>query len=459
MIPFAFLGLDTLSDAGAITDTLELTDLAEYALISYAPGIAPRRASRLANQSRYAEVADRLAVDVLGGTAVSCVQACERLMDRLQQAARWWGGESVEAVQIRMRVQGGTAGDLTAIIYGPSPDQAPAQISPQFDSALDRWIIRDVQLSFVRRGLLRGTTPEIATSTATAQSVTGACTFAEDAALPTPTKVRFVPSGQMGDDPGYIIIAAKDGIQSVNAAAYTGGAGVAKVVDTTTNLSVSGTVVQITAPTAGSFSVPITSVSWKAIALFAMVRVNTAGGEWTITANVRRGGSDGEDVRQVVRYQYDPVASRSSAFPVLLGVLSSDYGFNTFIDISVTGNTGTMDMDTLHMVRVDLPANIVTATFNVPYVGMQRTTTFVAQIDPHDRDRRQPRVDAVDIGTEAFAYAYSYNGDVFITSSGDGLSFLLLEPGFQFKWREGSGTTPYTTTLTATRYPVYLTPQ
>lgn len=453
MIPFAFVGFDTISTANVVTDTLELTDGAEYALKSYAPTIAPRQASRLAGQSRLAEVADSIVVDVLGSTASSCVQAYERLVGRLQQAARWWAGESVEAVRVRMRVQNpikSAVGDLVALIYGPPDGTPPAQTNPVFDHDLQRWVIRGVQLTFTRRGLLTGLTPATATSAATAVKTIGTCTFSASADQPTPTKLTITPSNGITTPPGYMAVAALNGIILENADSYSNNyGGIAKVTDAAANRSVSTQVVRVTAPN-GGISIPIGTILWTHMAVFATVRVNTVGGEWRLTTGAQVGNTNTQE--QAIDVAYD----QGFPQPVLLGIFASPAGFHTFLRIDATGNTGTIDIDALYLVRIDLPAAIFSA--NILTSGLTRTASFPVQIDPRDTTDRQPTVQLI---TAAGAYAdtFDYNGEIFITSEGLGLSFVILDGTTSAAWRAGSVGTPYTDTVVASRAPVYLTPQ
>ena len=453
MIPFAFVGLDTISAANVVTDTLELTDTAEYALVSYAPTIAPRRANRLAGQSRLAEVADSITLDVLGSTVQSCVAAYERLVGRLQQAARWWAGEGVEAVRVRMRVQSpikSTVGDLVALIYGPPDDTPAAQANPLFEADIQRWAIRGVTLTFIRRGLLTGLTPATATSAATPVKTIGTCTFSASADQPTPTKLTITPNNSITVTPGYVLIAAQNGIILENADSYTNNYGsIAKVTDAAANRSVATQVVRVTAPN-GGISIPIGTILWTHMAVFAMVRVNTVGGEWRLTTGAQVGATNTQE--QAVDVAYD----QGFPQPVLLGVFTSPAGFYTFINLDATGNTGTIDIDSLYLVRIDLPAAIFSA--NILSAGLSRSASFVIQIDPRDTTERQPTVQLI---TPAGAYTdtFDYNGEIFVTSEGTGLSFVMLDGTTSAAWRAGSGSTVYTDTVVAARAPVYLTPQ
>lgn len=130
-----------------------------YLLVEYAPTIAPVRRSRLGGSGTYAEVIDTLTLHVTGGTASECVTNLERLIGVLDQAARWARFEPVNPIQIRAQVRQGTAGELAAVILGPESDEPPAEVDPEFDELLGLYIIRNVTLRFIRRGLWNAVPP------------------------------------------------------------------------------------------------------------------------------------------------------------------------------------------------------------------------------------------------------------------------------------------------------------
>lgn len=456
---FSVLALETINTSNAVTGSLMLTGNAEYAVQALDLGITARKRSTLGGASPYVDVPVTMTMHVFGSTAAICAAAMERLVTTIAQARRWVNRESVDGVRLRMRLNGGTA-DYTCMLLGPEDGAPPTtyQIEEVVINGVNLFAVLNVELTFWRRGLLYKTVAETATSAAVAQHVAGTCTFASSAAIPTPTDVVWASSSaaNMGTGKGYTIIAS--GIQSVNAKDYTRGtAGMSVVADAAANRSVSGSVARF--PSAGGdIDVPISAVTWGAVAVFATVRASSAADTWSARTYLQRGTSATE-------YAYATIEQSTVPQVILLGIFQSQYGFDTqiVVDIEdVTANTGTIDMDTIHLVQVDLPASIIAAHYNSASVGLRRSSTRSAAIRPRDRDGVSPELIALVTPGGTFAYAYSYNGDIFATSSGTALKFLMLDGGSGTAWREGGAGpsyTPYTDTATATRYPVALTPQ
>lgn len=455
MTTFSVLALETISSANVVTGLpLMLTNNADYALVSCDLGITARKRSALGGASPYTDVPVELAVHVIGSTAALCAAAMERLITMVAQARRWENRENVDGVRLRMRLQGGGT-DYICMLLGPPDGEPPTSfaIEEVAINSVNVFMVRDVMLRFIRRGLLYKTTAVTATSSATALKTVGSCTFAASSDIPVPTVLKFTPaSAEVGFKPGLLVVTALNGIQRVNAKDGSLTGSVVSFADSAANRSVSGNVARFTAP-GGTAAIPISTVTWTQIAVFATVRVNTVGGAWDLTSFIFSGGASAEFQNNPRRVEYnggDPVT-------VFLGFFSSLFGFQTSITIDAVGNTGTMDIDCVYIARTDLPAYILDIR-GAGGVGFFREPTFPGQIQPRDEYDRQPFVGQTDAGGTPIN-TYSYNGDVFITSSGTGLSFVALDGGYLGAWREGSAGVSYTDTVVATRYPSALTPQ
>lgn len=219
MIPFAYLALEEIEADFVITNrtivrVADLTDQVRYSLVSYAPSIAPLRPRTIAGGGDYAEVQDTIAVDVLGDTAASCAANYEELVDLIDQAGRWWDGESVNPVRLAGELQRSTVGRVYTSVLGAPSGQPPAQVSPELDAMLGRWVIRGVQLAVIRRGRWLGPTDPNLTPTLTATNpAIGTITLA--AGTPrSPIFLSTVPTNGAAAAPQWVAISeSADGIQ------------------------------------------------------------------------------------------------------------------------------------------------------------------------------------------------------------------------------------------------------
>lgn len=456
MTTFSVLALETVSTVNVVTGAISLTSNAEYALVNCDLGITARRTSALGGASPYTDVPVDLTVHVIGSTAALCAAAMDRLIAMVAQARRWVNRENVDGVRLRMRLQGGTS-DYLCILLGPEDNEPPTSfaIEETAINSVNCFMVRDVTLRFVRRGLLTKTAAVTATSSATNLKEIGSCTFAASSAIPVPTAIQVTPSaGPMGSSPGYVVITALGRIRRLDAASGTVTSGSAASTVDTANRAVGGSVMRFTAPGAVvSVSLGL-DITWRQVAVFATVRVNTAGGEWSIAARLGSTsvGSSDEGQPRVVTVQ--PLLNPQTVF---LGFFSARLDFRTEIVITAIGNTGTMDINCIYIAGTDLPAYIIDARLGSQ--GFARDISYAGAIQPRDHYDRDPFVGSTIIPGGTDQTTYSYEGDVFITSEGTGLSFVMLDGGSGGFWRQGSGVTPSTDVVVATRYPGALTPQ
>lgn len=301
MIPFdsvSFIEIESLtppipgSNYGTVLREWDLL-AGNYALQAYAPAVAPWRRSRLGGDGSYEEVEDEIVVTIAGGTAAACVQAYDALFQVLDQAAQWWRGDAVNAIQIRMSVRGGTAGELAAAVLGPPPGDVPGSVNPDWDDGAGAYVIRDVALRFGRRGALLGITP----ATAAATVVTGeiaTLTWAESSPNLSPVDLRVQPtSASAGITVSGYVFAGPPG--SIGIAPITGygvgpPGGVTTVADTNAR---SGAILRYVPPDAnpraiggvGGYSVPI-SATYRRAFMFALARHAWSGGSATVTFTI-----------------------------------------------------------------------------------------------------------------------------------------------------------------------------
>jgi len=365
MLVYEHLSVDTISTAGAITAVYDLVNGPQYQNARYAPGVAARRASSLAGLTPYAEVEDTLTVDITGSSAAACTAALETLIGLLDQGAQWRDGLNVEAVQIRMRIQFGTAGLLSAIITGPAPGASPASYQAEPDVPTDprRWIIRDVELRFVRRGRLLATQ---ATASAASQESPTVGTITLGVTLPVVSPLALAYSSVAGTlNPSFLLTAPRANAL-VSAAALTGTAtGYTSVNDAANSPYPSQTNVLRYTPTgtavaaSGAITGAVPTIG-RQFAVFAAVRNNSA----TVTFLIRT---------RLINQTYGPagpwqVVDTSSTTPRILPLgiisLSANPGANTlFLEIQALSTSGSPTLDIAYVVTlaVDTPgARMVT---------------------------------------------------------------------------------------------------
>ena len=476
MSAFSVLALETISGANAavgvtvVTGSLFLTNTAEYALVSCDLGMTARKVSALGGASPYTDVPVELTVHVIGTTAARCAQAMERLVTLIAQARRWENRENVDGVRLRMRLQGGTS-DYACMLLGPEENEPPTSfvIEEVAINSVNVFMVRNVTLRFIRRGLLYKTAAQSGTSAATGTKEVGSCTFATSSDIPVPTSLTILRDsvGSTSELPGYLIVAVQNGIQRLAASNFIGAG--TSTAESAANRPIGANIRRFTGAGTASADISANVSTWMGMAVLATVRPNSAGATWTVAASLF---NDAQQQPAV------PVTYRDGNAQVLfLGTFAGAFpgDLANSIQITVAGSVGTFDIESVYLVRTDLPAYIISPRTS-DGLGMKRWGGFVsgnpALIDPRDHLDRQAVAMQVFYASGAIGLiadgAYDYNGDIFITSSGNGLAFAVIENGTAASfgantaWREGDSSSPYTPykdTVIATRYLAALTPQ
>lgn len=476
MATFSVLALETLSGANAavgaavVTSSLYLTNNAEYALVGCDLGITARKQSALGGASPYTDVPVELTVHVIGSTAARCAAAMERLVTMVAQARRWENRENVDGVRLRMRLQGGTT-DYVCMLLGPPDGEPPTSftIEEVAINSVNVFMVRDVRLRFIRRGLLYKTSAQTATSAATGTKEVGACTFATSSDIPVPTSLIIGRdnSTDTSELPGYLIVAAQNGIQRLAASNFVGAG--TSTAEAASNRPIGSNIRRFTGAGTASADISANVSTWMEMAVLATVRPNSVGATWTVAASLFNGAQQQQAV---------PVTYRDGNAQVLfLGIFAGAFPGDLANEILLTvdGSVGNFDIESVYLVRTDLPAYIISPRTS-DGMGLRRKGGLPgnpALIDPRDHlDRRAVAMQVFYSGSAIGLIAdgaYDYNGDIFVTSSGAGLSFCVIENGTAASlgtntaWRQGNAAgpsyTPWKDTVIATRYLAALTPQ
>lgn len=458
MINYEYLAFVQVSSAGLITDEWAFADLSskdggEYALVEYAPVVAPLRISRLGGSGSYDEVAETLTVHCLGSTPSAAVAAYERLIGALDIAARWLDEEADNVIQVRVRTIESTVGELAAVVLGAMPGEPPASVSATWDQGLGMWAVRNVALRFRRRGLWLNPTQDTATSSTVAYGELMTATLANQAtASPCIARVRGVTGGASGVN-GYVMLgAAADQFSILNAkdGGLAGGVGVA---DGGTN-SRSGTIVRFTAASGAtsmfvSFSISSFPARFKRLHVFCNLN-NSNTSVWSIFAS----------------HFFPPPYSETDvtltkALPTLnnrtryfyLGALSTIEAWNSILVrltcIDAPSYPRTIEMDTIVLVGEDDSTGLI--AFADIDVAVSDLT-----LNPRALSAPSPLVSQNNSGTGAFQGPLTATGDAYIQQRGANLcGIAYIEPSSGLGLWRISGTVA----LNAARNRGYRVPQ
>lgn len=480
MLIWEHLSLDVIDQGdGEIQSVFSLTDGIRCALISYAPRVAPLRASTLAGQGSYAEVEETLSVLAIGNSAARCTANTEAIVALLDQAARWWDGENVSPVQLRGRIQQSTVGDLSSVVLGVAPGQEPIEIDPQPNVQLpDGGTVPWAQLltlRLIRRGLwLRAYGTGSGDDTGSVPDVVN----------PDPANVTFSQGDH--DQVSPLAIAIENENATFTAGCYvlwadtndpTGLGGVKVDVTTMAGATASGfanqsdtanlpygsnNVLRYTpastafaasgAPTFSGFG----GVLPATIAIFAAVRNNSASVSWLLRAVANLNGtllSPAAPVRT-----RPVVVDTSSQTPriIPLGVLSAGQSIGTLqLEIAAESTAGspTLDISYIAVVAINEPGSGV-----VQIDATLQATDERQIISAALANLPQPAV--VNKGTAPsevpFRVPYSGNAEAQITNAGVRVAILGTNSTF---WRITTGGSPHQFTIRAYRRRAYRTPQ
>jgi hypothetical protein len=376
VIPFEHLSLDTINSAGAITAVYDLVNGPQYINPRYAPSIAPRSPSALAGAAPYTDVPDVLTVDVIGSTAPAAARNLETLISLIEQASEWGSGEATEAVRIRARLQGGTVGDLSAIIIGPASGQSPGTLSPEFDVPAGRaeacWIIRNVELQFLRRG--RWLLPRTAATTSEVTNVDTPVqrTITWPSSVRAPSPAAFYHNGLSASFGNTVVLMASSASAILVSAAQglAGGTGYTSVADAANNpYPAQNNVLRYTAPdtavntSAVNVPFPASNPQRRVWAFFAAVRNNSP----TASFLLRLRSTNGERTPFVV---IPPGSTTPRLIPLGIMGISVSVSNNLGFECQATAAAATLDIAYFAGVAMDDPgAGAVAITPSAGVVG------------------------------------------------------------------------------------------
>ncbi len=433
----------------------------------WAPAIAGLRASPLAGQTPYDDVDEQMTIEVHGSTAANALANLATLMKLLEQAARWYRGENETAVLVKFAPHGSTvsstAAPLQAAILGGAagPSDPGLRLTPEWDEVGRNYVIRNVVVSFTRRGLWLHTTIETPSTNAGNNGELVTTTFSGALGTPGPTEI-WASNFQFGYDSSFRAIggfllagepvggSAPIAIANAESATATGFTSVAGGMNAR-NTNVLRYTPTGTSESPSGFITPTLPSTTNLVAVFANVFPST-------TVNFTMRLYDLTDVD----FAYSPVVSipAQSAFEnypywVFLGLVPLAGTFTFQLLVAASAASSRLDIDTV--VVCDARATQIIGLGGVTTV--RTYTSDVLKVDHNLLDALSPTA-TVD------GHVITCRGDaVFMTKSATVYTLLLAtgggtgSSGQEFRQANTSTDAVLSNTWTLKRTPSYLVPQ
>jgi hypothetical protein len=466
--------LSFLSITDGVTE-LELTDNISYALVSYAPQIAPLRESLLGGQGPYDVATDTITVHAMGTTAALAYTAADKLQTLLEQSFRWWQGERVSAVTIRAVAQDSTlSSPVVALVRGRAAG-APAGLSlpPIWHEHFGKYVIQNITIQFVRGPLFQGATQSATSNTAAMPSVLTA-TFAAGA-VDHLTPMVATLSGPLNRSIlalqlGYLLIAPQNRIELIEAETMTntGGGTATSTADAAAHAS-NGSVMRLSAAPAHAqlfkaFSAPFAANAYQ-VAVFATIRINAVPtGANTMQAELFRNSAP--VLGPIVPVDDTYFGVNGIPQPVFLGIIDMPSGSAaTGVQVNVDWFNSTFDIDVVVCIALNNAhdaraiATIIDPTAYTPFAGAVATSPLSVVYDPQNLTQVAPGV----IGREATGGTdepWPINGDPYLVSKEAVMTAMWLTTMGTF-WRpwDTTAAAAISFTLALSRRAPFLLPQ
>jgi hypothetical protein len=366
----------------AITDgttTVELTDGINYALISYAPIVAPIRDGLLGGDGQYSDVTESLTFHAIGCTAAEAYAAAAAVNALLDQARRWWMGQSVAAVRLVVQPQGSTIGQVSVVLKGRAPG-GPSNITlpALYHAYYSKYVIQNITLQVVRHGLFLGALESASAAAANNPSVR-TITMPSTPAVPGPLRLDFtgfaVSAGGAIDIPaGFLFVGPNNAFslqeaESPVATTLAAGATYVSTADAAARAS-AGSVGRLNhaasalnAESIISFTPSAALQAANMIGVYCTYRNNSAS-TWSIRASSYIGS--------VAALAYTPTqqipAGPGNPTTIFLGALAAQVINGTsFIRVNINAaitlisGAGTLDLDTIVLADLSTGATYVIA--------------------------------------------------------------------------------------------------
>lgn len=438
------------------TTILDLTDNIDYALVSYAPVIAPLNDNELGPV--WADVQETITFHARGCTAADAYDAVQAVNALLDQARRWQQGENVSAVVLLALPQGSSrTAPLRAIVRGRAPG-GPSNVAlpATYNAQMDRYVIQNVTTQFVRAGQWIDSTAETTTITAAANNPTvQTANFASTLTISSPTTltcsftVAAAAATALATAPTFTLWANNTSrLQIYEAESGSLGANLASTADAA-NKARGGSVARYS-PGALSTSLTVNLSSFdstsRRVAIWAAVRNNSATTTWTIRASTSLSATS-------FATGSGPIVSIdvSSTQPrlVFLGIISTRLAVEAIILVlTASAASGTLDIDYFCIQAIDDESSGAVAMYdNGRPMGESPLVT-----NPQALAQPTPTV----VGGN---YHMNYAGDAYVLTKGQSYAAVWLATRLQY-WRAvDNGANLIDTQFTGSRLNAYLSPR
>lgn len=457
------------------TTALELTDGISYALVSYAPTVAPLRESLLGSQGPYDVVVDTITVHAMGATAALAYAAADKLQQLLEQAFRWWQGERVSAVTLRAMAQDSVlASPVVALVRGRAPG-GPAGLSlpVMWHEYYGKFVIQNITLQFVRGPEFLGATQTATSNTAAMPSVLTA-TFAAGA-VTNQTPMVAALSGPLNRSSlalqlGYLLIAPQNRIVVIEGESMTKtGTGTATITADAAAHASAGSVMRLSgAPAQVQLSATLAAAfaaNAYQVAVYAVIRVNgTPAQPITMRAQLYRNSAFVAGPTVPITYSYFGVPNVPQ--PVFLGIIDGALPFTSIMIVTIwLENTVTIDIDYIVCIALNNAADaravatVIDPNIYTPFAGASATSPLTVTYDPQALTQPVPAVTGREAATGTDE-PWPISGDAYLVSKEAVVTALwLATQGTSWRPWDTTSAAQITFTLALTRRAPFLVPQ
>lgn len=411
----------------------------------------------LAGRGQYTDVVSEFYINVRGTDAPTCRANFDTLARLLDQASRWYYGENVAAVKLKVAPQGSTistsAAPMQSVVLGRAQgDQTSVTPSPQWDEAGLFYEIPNVKVRVWHRMPWCFTTAQTASSASTNNGTIATVNLGAAQNTLSYTKLDMSGYPSAATDRGFLIVSSNDAYTRLAQADPSAGTAVGWTsVNDAANFARSTNVLRYTPTgTAESTSGSITLVTTGTpvqLAVFANIRNNSNTTYFFVRLQALISGGY---ITAYTPYNYiAPYASAAAPGWVRLGDVVLPSGSST-VRVLATASAAVGTLDFGDIVLVD---TLYAGTYILAYTPSESNAlTKNVVIDPAALTRLAPTT----LGT----YPFTVEGDMAVMTEKQNIAWvnLITDPAASNNWRQTFAGAVIANTMTLTRLPGYLDP-
>lgn len=327
---------------------LDLVDNINYALVEWAPQVAPRRRGALGGFGDYHDVVETITLDIFGEKAADVFDAFTLLSDYMDAADRWGRGVSKHPVILHVKLQNSNATEpFQCMVVDRADDDALISLPTTFNDALMVYEMGPVEIKFKRRGTWLGV--EYSGTAAYANNPTIRTVTLNKSRVPSPTKLSFVgltASAELIDD-SYILMTGVP-VNSTYGSNFViiDASGLTSTefssVDDSSNNALGDDIMRIDASsdTEGTLSTGTIQTEVETVTIFAAVRNNSSTTAWKIRAK-----SEGFGTVTSSWVWIDTSVQTPRIIPVGRLTNSSGTHLSFKLEVETSDSSGTLDIN------------------------------------------------------------------------------------------------------------------